>query len=124
MGGKKSVAAEIVQQALLELSDDRKEAIEILEQAVGNAVPKQEVRSRRVGGATYQVPLLVSQRRAQTLAIRWLIQAARARKGMPMFKKLAAELKDAAGGAGEALKKRNQTHRMAESNRAFAHFRW
>lgn len=122
--GKKSVAEEIVYRALGNLSEDRKEALALLEKAVKKVMPSQEVRSRRVGGATYQVPMPVRHDRSEALAIRWLLQAARSRKGKPMIERLAAELKEAAEGKGEAFKKKENMHRMADANRAFAHFRW
>lgn len=122
--GKKSVAEKIVYGALENLSEDRKEALTLLERAIKNVMPSQEVRSRRVGGATYQVPMPVRHDRSEALAVRWIVQAAQARKGRPMVEKLAAELKDAAERKGEAFKKKENMHRMAEANRAFAHFRW
>jgi small subunit ribosomal protein S7 len=122
--GKKSVAEEVVYRALGTLSEDPKEALALLEKAVKKVMPTQEVRSRRVGGATYQVPMPVRHDRSEALAVRWLLQAARARKGKPMVERLAAELKEAAEGKGEAFKKKETVHRMAEANRAFSHFRW
>lgn len=122
--GKKSIAEEIVYGALGNLSEDQKEALALLEKATKKVMPTQEVRSRRVGGATYQVPMPVRHDRSEALAVRWLLQAARARKGKPMVERLAAELKEAAEGKGEAFKKKETMHKMAEANRAFAHFRW
>jgi len=122
--GKKETARKIVYGALERLSADRKEARELLEKAVRNVMPQQEVRPRRVGGATYQVPMPVRHDRSEGLAVRWIIQAAKARKGKPMVEKLTEELKDAAAERGEAFKKKVNMHRMAEANRAFAHFRW
>lgn len=122
--GKKSAAEKIVYTALAKLSPDKSEALELFKKAVEDATPLQEVRPRRVGGATYQVPLAVRPERAQSLAIRWLIRAAQARKGKPMAEKLTLELKDALNGTGAAIRKREDMHRMAEANRAFAHFRW
>jgi len=122
--GKKSIAREIVYGALRELDEDRGKALTILEEAVRRVSPKEEVRSRRVGGATYQVPMPVSRDRSTTLAVRWIVEAARRRKGMPMVKKLAQELQEAAHGEGAAVAKKEDVHRMAEANRAFAHFRW
>lgn len=122
--GKKSVAEDAVYGALGNLSEDQKEALAVLEKAVKKVMPAQEVRSRRVGGATYQVPMPVRHDRSEALAVRWLLQAARARKGKPMVERLAAEIKEAAEGKGEAFKKKENMHRMAEANRAFAHFRW
>ena len=92
--------------------------------AIENAKPRVEVKSRRVGGATYQVPLEVSQSRQEALAIRWIVQYARGRRGVPMHVALANELKDAASNQGSAIRKRDDTHKMAQANRAFAHFRW
>ncbi|HAF49973.1 MAG: 30S ribosomal protein S7 [Synergistales bacterium 54_24] len=97
---------------------------EVFEKALENVKPIVEVRPRRVGGATYQVPVEVDPQRAQSLAIRWIIQYARARKGIPMEERLARELADAYKGEGGAAKKREDTHKMAEANRAFAHYRW
>lgn len=122
--GKKSAAEGIVYSALEELSPNKKEALELLKKATDAVIPKMEVRARRVGGATYQVPGPVRHERAESLAIRWLLAGARARKGIPMHKKLALEFKDAAAGVGSAVKKRETMHKMAEANRAFAHFRW
>lgn len=124
LGGKKSIAEKIVYGALRNLSEDKGQALSSLEQGVKNARPQQEVRSRRVGGATYQVPRPVRHDRSEALAMRWIVAAAKKRSGKPMIERLTAELKDAAGGKGEAVKKKENTHRMAEANRAFAHFRW
>jgi len=123
--GKKTLAASIVYKALdIAESRTKKPGIEIFEQAVKNATPQIEVRPRRVGGATYQIPLEVRPIRRQSLAIRWLVQAARARSGKSMAEKLAAELMDAANNQGATVKRRDDTHRMADANRAFAHYRW
>ncbi|MEA2020479.1 MAG: 30S ribosomal protein S7 [Patescibacteria group bacterium] len=122
--GKKNVAEEIVYGALERLSEDRNEALNLLEQAVSNVVPDEEVRSRRVGGATYQVPIPLKRDRAVTLAIRWIVDAAKKRSGEPMVVSLTYELQDALRGEGTAVKKREQVHRTADANRAFAHFRW
>jgi len=123
--GKKTVAASIFYDALdLMESRAKKPGIEVFEQAIKNATPLIEVRPRRVGGATYQIPLEVRPERRQSLAIRWLVSAARARSGKSMAEKLAAELMDAANNQGSTVKKREDTHRMAEANRAFAHYRW
>jgi len=122
--GKKKTAEKIVYGVLRDLSADEKEAKEFLQKAVENVMPSQEVRSRRVGGATYQIPLPVRHDRSEALAIRWLIDAAKKRKGKPMVERLTAELRDAAAGKGEAFKKKEMMRRMAEANRAFAHFRW
>lgn len=122
--GKKSVAEKIVYGALENLDQDRAKALSVLEEAVKNVSPREEVRSRRVGGATYQVPMPVSRDRSTTLAVRWLIEAAKKRKGAPMVKKLTQELRDAARREGAAVAKKEEVRRMAEANRAFAHFRW
>ena len=103
---------------------ERKSAVAVLEQAVKNATPLLQVKARRVGGATYQVPVEVQPDRALSLAIRWLLASARARPGKSMAEKLAAEFMDAAKGQGATIKKRDDTHKMAEANRAFAHYRW
>jgi small subunit ribosomal protein S7 len=125
MDGKKSIA-ERVFYGSLQLAAERtgEDPLNVLERALRNVIPVLEVRPRRVGGATYQVPVEVRPSRKLTLAIRWLIDASRARKGRPMAEKLAAELIDAANRTGAAVKKREDTHRMAEANRAFAHYRW
>jgi small subunit ribosomal protein S7 len=123
--GKKSTAEKIVYTALATMEQqEQKPAITILEQAVRNATPQLEVKARRVGGATYQVPVEIPQGRALTLAMRWLIASANARSGKSMAEKLAGELSDAAKGQGATIKKRDDTHKMAEANRAFAHYRW
>ena len=123
--GKKSVAERIVYRALEMIqAAAKRNPIEVLEQALKNATPALEVRPRRVGGATYQVPVEVRQERANALAIRWLLAATRARGGRSMAEKLAAEIQDAARGQGAAIKKREDTHKMADSNRAFGHYRW
>ncbi len=122
--GKRLLAEKIVYQALAEVKDDKKEALEVLKTAVNQASPKLEVRPRRVGGATYQVPMPVRHDRAESLAIRWILAATRSRQGLPMAKKLSLEIKEAAAGVGSAVRKRETMHRMGEANRAFAHFRW
>lgn len=124
LDGKKATAEGVVYGALEKLSDDRKEALSIFDEAIKNVMPKQEVVSRRVGGATYQVPMPVKHIRAEALALRWLVEAARKKQGRPMKDRLYQELKDAQEGIGAAIKKRDDTHKMAESNRAFAHFRF
>ncbi|ACL56893.1 30S ribosomal protein S7 [Methylobacterium nodulans] len=123
--GKKSVAESIVYGAfdIIE-SRARVNPIEVFRAALDNVAPAIEVRSRRVGGATYQVPVEVRHERRQALAIRWLIQAARSRNDRTMVERLSAELLDAANNRGAAVKKREDTHRMAEANRAFSHYRW
>ena len=123
--GKKSVAEAIVYGALDTIEGKTKsDPIKVFEQALDNVMPSIEVRSRRVGGATYQVPVEVHPARRQTLAMRWLIEAARARSEKSMAHRLAHELMDAAENRGTAVRKREDTHRMAEANRAFSHYRW
>lgn len=122
LNGKKSTAEGIVYSVLEKLNEDRKEATRIFEEAVKNVMPAQEVRSRRVGGATYQVPMPVKHERAEALAVRWLVDSARGKKGKPMSEKLYVEVKNAFDGIGDAVKKREDTHKMAEANRAFSHF--
>ena len=123
--GKKSVAEKIVYGALETVAaKSKRPATEVFHEALGNVAPSVEVRSRRVGGATYQVPVEVRPERRQALAIRWLIEYARARSENTMQERLAAEMLDAAHGRGSAVKKREDTHRMAEANRAFSHYRW
>jgi len=123
--GKKSLAERIVYDALdIVAQKMKRDAVEVLEQAVRNASPVVEVRPRRVGGATYQVPMEVPSHRRVSLAMRWILTAARARKGRPMSERLAAEIMDAANNTGVAVKRREDTHRMAEANKAFAHYRW
>jgi small subunit ribosomal protein S7 len=123
--GKKSVAEAIVYGALdIMQQQGAKEPVTVMEQAVKNATPQLEVKPRRVGGATYQVPVEVRPERGLSLALRWLVASARARGGKSMAEKLAAELSDASQGQGVTIKKREDTHRMAEANRAFAHYRW
>ncbi len=123
--GKKSVAETIVYGAFDIIEGKLKAApIEIFKSALENVAPAIEVRSRRVGGATYQVPVEVRPERRQALAIRWIITAARGRNDKTMVERLSAELMDAANNRGNAVKKREDTHRMAEANRAFSHYRW
>jgi small subunit ribosomal protein S7 len=126
--GKKSVAENIVYDALETMSQrsgqSDEQSMEMLEQALENIKPVVEVKSRRVGGATYQVPIEVRPLRRQTLAMRWLIDAARKRSEKSMAQRLANELLDAADNRGAAVKKREDTHRMAEANKAFSHYRW
>ena len=123
--GKKTIAEKIVYDALEKLKTKSKEdPIKIFDGAMSNLRPTIEVRSRRVGGATYQVPVEVKHKRSQALAIRWLIEAARKRKDKLMSDKIFFELYDAYQGKGSAIKKKEDTHKMAESNKAFAHFRW
>ena len=126
--GKKSVAESIVYGAIDRISEKTgrqpDQAIELLTQALDNVKPMVEVKSRRVGGATYQVPVEVRASRRQTLAMRWVIEAARDRTEKSMAHRLAHELMDAAENRGSAVRKREDTHRMAEANKAFAHYRW
>ncbi|MDA8268324.1 MAG: 30S ribosomal protein S7 [Actinomycetota bacterium] len=123
--GKRTLAERIVYQAL-ELVRERSGAdpVSTLKKAVENTRPELEVRSRRVGGATYQVPVEVRPRRATTLSIRWLVSYARQRREKTMVERMAGEILDAANGTGAAVKRREDLHKMAESNRAFAHYRW
>ena len=123
--GKKNIARNIVYSALDQIAQKtEKNPLEVFKKAVDNASPLIEVRARRVGGATYQVPVEVRPERAQALAIRWLITAARNRSETTMAARLSAELLDAANNRGTAVKKREETHRMADANRAFSHYRW
>jgi small subunit ribosomal protein S7 len=123
--GKKSVAEHIVYSALDRIeSRAKRDPMQVFHEALDNVKPAIEVRSRRVGGATYQVPVEVRADRRQALAIRWIITAARGRNENTMEERLSAELLDAAGNRGTAVKKREDTHRMAEANRAFSHYRW
>ena len=126
--GKKSVAERIIYGALDRISEKESQegarSLELLEQALENVKPVVEVKSRRVGGATYQVPIEVRPARRQTLAMRWLIDAARKRSEKSMAHRLAHELMDAAENRGTAVKKKEDTHRMAEANKAFSHYRW
>ncbi len=125
LNGKKTVAEKIIYWAFdLVGQETKKDPLETFEQAIRNATPILQVKPRRVGGATYQVPVEIRQDRRVPLAMRWLIQAARARKGQPMAKRLAAELMEASRGQGAAVKRREDLHRMAEANRAFVHYRW
>jgi small subunit ribosomal protein S7 len=125
MQGKKSIAERVVYKAmdLIEVQTHRS-SLDTFEQALRNVTPVVEVKPRRVGGATYQVPVDIRPERRSALAIRWLINSARARRGKSMAEKLAAELMDAAAGQGVTVKKKEDTHRMAEANRAFVHYRW
>jgi small subunit ribosomal protein S7 len=124
-GGKKSVAARIMYDALGIIEERmHRSPVEVFEQSIKNVTPIIEVKPRRVGGATYQIPVEVPAHRRVSLAMRWLVSATRARSGKSMAEKLASELMDAAQGTGATVKKREDTHRMAEANRAFAHYRW
>ena len=123
--GKKSVAEQIVYGALETIESKTKQnPLNVFQQALDNVMPSIEVRSRRVGGATYQVPVEVRTSRRQALGIRWIIAAARDRNERTMTERLSAELLDASNNRGNAVKKREDTHRMAEANRAFSHYRW
>jgi small subunit ribosomal protein S7 len=123
--GKKSIAERIVYHAFDQIEQQAKRSpVEVFEEAVRNATPVVEVKPRRVGGATYQVPIDIRPDRRLALALRWLVNSARARKGRTMADRLAAELLDAANNQGNTVKLKQDTHRMAEANRAFAHYRW
>jgi len=120
--GKKSLARSIVYGSIKKLNEDEKEGLKMFEQAVRNVTPQQEVRSKRVGGATYQVPMPLKHDRAEALAIRWIVSAAKSKKGKPMVDRLYEVLNNSYQNTGDAIKKRDDVHRMAEANRAFAHF--
>ena len=122
--GKKNTARGIVYGALAAIRESGDDPIQTFERAIRNATPLLQVRPRRVGGATYQVPVEVRGERGLTLSMRWIIDAARARKGRPMLEKLTTELIDASHGQGNAVRRREEMHRMADANRAFAHYRW
>jgi small subunit ribosomal protein S7 len=125
--GKRSVAQRVVYHAMDEIEKRTKgdpPAIEVFRKAIDNVKPNVEVRSKRVGGANYQVPMQVNRRRQQSLAFRWIINSARGERGKPMHLRLSRELMDAAKGEGKAMNTRDQTHRMADANKAFAHFAW
>ena len=126
LAGKRSLAERIVYKAidLANEGTDTVSPLEVLTRAIENAKPRVEVKSRRVGGATYQVPLEGAPDRSEALAMRWIINFARNRKGIPMAKALANEIKEAAANQGAAVRKRDDVHKMAQANRAFAHFRW
>jgi small subunit ribosomal protein S7 len=125
IGGKKSTAERIVYSALSRMEEQAgRPALDIFDQAMRNATPAVEVKPRRVGGATYQVPVDIRAERRVSLAMRWLVRSARARRGRSMAEKLAGELMDASTGQGATVKRREDTHRMAEANRAFVHYRW
>lgn len=125
LDGKKGVAQQIIYGAFDRVSKATgRDPLEVYNQALENIMPQLEVRSRRVGGANYQVPVEVREERKQTLALRWLVQYAKNRNGKGMAEKLADEIIDAANGTGGAVKKREDTHKMAEANKAYAHYRW
>ena len=122
--GKRSTAERILYGALDKIKSKNEDPVKVFNSAISNVRPNLEVRSRRVGGATYQVPVEVKSKRSQALALRWLLEASRKRKNKTMSEKLFYELMDASQNKGSAVKKREDTHKMAESNKAFAHFRW
>lgn len=124
--GKRSLSERIVYAAIDKANEgtDTIDPLEVVTRAIENAKPRVEVKSRRVGGATYQVPLEVDASRSESLAMRWLVSFARSKKGTPMHLALANEIKDAANNQGNAVRKRDDMHKMAQANRAFAHFRW
>jgi len=125
LDGKKSIAEKVVYGAFEIIREKTgKDPVEVFEQAMKNVMPVLEVKARRVGGANYQVPVEVRSDRRQTLAIRWITNFSRQREGKTMQEKLAKEIMDAAAGTGAAVKKREDTHKMAEANKAFAHYRW
>ncbi len=125
LNGKRSLAERIVYDSLDIIEQRQKRnPVDVFEQALRNATPTLEVKPRRVGGSTYQVPVEIRGERRNALAMRWLIRYARERKGKAMSERLAAELMDAAAGQGNTIKRREETHKMAESNKAFAHYRW
>ena len=125
LGGKKSTAEEIVYGALARVEErSGRPALEVLEQAIKSVTPSLEVRSRRVGGANYQVPIEVPARRARTLAVRWIVTFARQRREREMVERLAAEILDAINQQGGAFKRKDDMYRMAQANKAFAHYRW
>ena len=125
LSGKKSTSEKIIYGAFDKIQKDSKQdPVNVFHEALKNVMPDVEVRSRRVGGATYQVPVEVKSKRAQALALRWIMDATRKRKNKTMADKLYSEILDASQNKGSAIKKREDTHKMAESNKAFAHFRW
>ncbi len=125
LDGKRSLAERIIYDAFEVIeARQKRQPLDVFEQALKNATPSLEVKPRRVGGSTYQVPVDIRRERGNALAMRWLIRSARARTGKTMSEKLAGELMDAAAGQGATIKRREETHKMAESNKAFAHYRW
>ena len=122
--GKRSSAEKILYSALDRIKSKNEDPLKVFNSAISNVRPNLEVRSRRVGGATYQVPVEVKNNRSQALALRWILDASRKRKNKTMAEKLSFELLDASQRKGSAIKKKEDTHKMAESNKAFAHFRW
>ncbi len=121
--GKKSIAEKIVYSTIDMLNEDRKESLRIFEQAIKNVMPKQEVRSRRIGGATYQVPYPVRHDRSEALALKWVVEVARKKQGKAMDEFLKDEILNAYNNMGDSIRKRDDTHKIAESNKAFSHFR-
>ena len=121
--GKKSIAEKIVYSTIDMLNEDRKESLRIFEQAIKNVMPKQEVRSRRIGGATYQVPYPVRHDRSEALALKWVVEVARKKQGKAMDEFLKDEIMNAYNNMGDSIRKRDDTHKMAESNKALSHFR-
>lgn len=121
--GKKSIAEKIVYSSLDKINEDRKESLKVFEQAIKNVMPKQEVRSRRIGGATYQVPYPVRHDRSEALALKWIVEVARKKQGKAMDEFLKDEIMNAYNNMGDAIRKRDDVHKMAESNKAFSHFR-
>jgi len=125
LGGKKGLAERIMYDALQIMAErTNRDALEVFEQAMRNVTPKLEVKPKRVGGATLQVPVEIKGERQQSLAIRWILRSARSRAGRTISEKLAAELMDAANNTGATIKKREDTHKMAEANKAYAHYKW
>ncbi len=126
VSGKKSLAERIVYAAIDKANEgsDAVDPLEVVNRAIENAKPRVEVKSRRVGGATYQVPIEVANDRQEAMAMRWIVLAARSRKGVPMHMALANEIKDASSNQGGVIRKKDETHKMAQANRAFSHFRW
>ena len=125
MGGKRTVAQRIVYGALDDAEREaRRPGLELFQQAIRNAMPQVQVRARRVGGTTYQVPTEVRPERQLALSMRWIISSARGRSGRPMFQRLAQEFLEASRGQGAAVRRKEDLHRMADANRAFAHYRW
>lgn len=123
--GKKDLARRTVYRSFDEIKEKtKKDPLKIFNQAIDNVKPTVELRSRRVGGANYQVPMPVTKERGEALAVRWIVDAARSRKGKPMQESITSEILDASNGEGEAIKTKESTHRMAEANKAFAIFRW
>ncbi len=121
--GKKSIAEKIVYSSLDKINEDRKESLRVFEQAIKNVSPKQEVRSKRIAGATYQVPYPVRHDRGEALALKWIVEVARKKQGKSMQEFLSEEIMNAYNNMGDAIRKRDDVHKMAESNKAFSHYR-